>query len=104
VLAAALAAFAAWTALAQSNVPTVQSTVNEQKGANSAATASQNRVNKLDDETQNIMRSSRPTLREADSQLRYNDQLELQIKSQMEEMTSIQNQIQDIERTNREIY
>ena len=102
--AGALAVFAAWTALAQSNVQTVQGAVNEQKGANSAALQSQERVNKLDDETQGMLTEYRTTLRETDSLRRYNDQLELQIKSQQEEMVSIQNQIQDIERTNREIY
>jgi TolA-binding protein len=104
VMTGVLAAFAAWTALAQSGVQTVQGAVNEQKGANTAAVASQERVNKLDDETQDMLNEYRTTLRETDSLRRYNDQLELQIKSQQDEMVSIQNQIQDIERTNREIY
>jgi hypothetical protein len=46
----------------------------------------------------------RATLRETESLRRYNEQLELQIKSQEEEVVSIQQQIADIEHTNREIY
>ena len=101
--AGAIAALGAVAALAQ-NAQTVQSSVSEQKAANSAAAASQDRINKMDDETQSMLGDYRATLRETDSLRRYNEQLELQIKSQNEEMVSIQNQINEIERTNREIY
>ena len=104
VAAAATAVFGAWAALAQTNTQAVQSSVSEQKAANSAAAASQDRVNKLDDETQGMLTDYRTTLRETESLRRYNEQLEVQIKSQEEEVSSIQAQIQDIERTNREIY
>ena len=69
-----------------------------------AAAASQAKVNQLDDETQTMLAEYRATLRETESLRRYNEQLELQIKSQNEELVSIQQQIEDIERTNREIY
>ncbi|HUR40730.1 MAG TPA: DUF3450 domain-containing protein [Verrucomicrobiae bacterium] len=94
-----LAAGAAW-----SQAQTVQATVNEQVGANKAAAASQQRVTSMDDETQTMLGDYRATLRETESLRRYNEQLELQIKSQETEITSIQQQIEDIERTNREIY
>lgn len=104
VAAGAVAAvLAGGMAIAQST-GTVQSTVSEQLGANRAAAASQSRVNKLDDETQTMLNEYRATLRETESLRRYNEQLELQIKSQLEEVASIQQQIEDIERTNREIY
>jgi rubrerythrin len=100
----ALAVVMAWTAYAQGSPQTVTTTVNEQSTANKAAAASQTRVNQLDDETQTLLRDYRDTLRETESLRRYNEQLEVQIKSQEEEMVSMQQQIADIERTNREIY
>jgi hypothetical protein len=110
---ATCAVLAAWAAHAQQqpsqpaqggSPQTVTTTVNEQQSANKAAAASQSRVNQLDDETQNMLNEYRAVLRETDSLRRYNEQLELQIKSQLDEMTSIQQQIQEIEHTNREIY
>ncbi len=95
------------TALAYAQGGTAQavtSTVNEQQGANKAAATSQTRVNQLDDETQTMLNDYRATLRETESLRRYNEQLEVQIKSQEAEVASIQQQIQDIDRTNREIY
>jgi hypothetical protein len=102
--AAAVAVLSAGAAIAQANPQTVNTAVSEQLGANKAAAASQNRVNQLDDETQRLLNEYRATLRETESLRRYNDQLTLQIQSQQEEMVSIQQQIEDIERTNREIY
>ncbi|MGQ0586293.1 MAG: DUF3450 domain-containing protein [Gammaproteobacteria bacterium] len=105
IVGAAGALLAGWAAYAQQGTPqAVQSTVNEQSAANKAAVASQARVNQLDDETQTMLNEYRVTLRETESLRRYNEQLELQIKSQEAEVVSIQQQIEDIERTNREIY
>lgn len=105
-VAAVTAVLLGWAleAPAQNNTATVQTTVNEQMGANRAAAASQTRVNQLDDETQTMLNEYRATLRETESLRRYNEQLELQIQSQQDEVASIQQQILDIERTNREIY
>lgn len=103
-MGSALAMLAAWTAYAQGSPQTVTTTVNEQSAADKAAAASQARVNQLDDETQRIVIDYRETLRETESLRRYNEQLEIQIKSQEEELVSIQQQIGEIERTNREIY
>ena len=104
ILGAACALLAGGAAHAQSNAPTVTQTIGEQQSANKAAATSQVRVNQLDDETQTMLNDYRATLRETDSLRRYNEQLELQIKSQMDEMVSIQQDIEEIERTNREIY
>jgi hypothetical protein len=98
------AALAGSVAFAQNNPQTVTTTVNEQAGANKAAAASQARVNQLDDETQTMLLDYRDTLRETEGLRRYNEQLELQIKAQEQEVASIQEQIGEIERTNREIY
>ena len=100
---AVVALLVSWAVSAQ-GPQTVQTTVNEQLSTNKAAAASQAKVSQLDDETQSMLGEYRATLRETESLRRYNEQLELQIKSQEEEVVSIQHQIQDIERTNREIY
>jgi len=97
-------ALAGSAALAQSAPQTVTTTVKEQSAADKAAATSQARVDKLDDETQNMLIDYRDTLRETEALRRYNEQLELQIKAQEEEMVSIESQIGEIERTNREIY
>src|SRR5687767_6293967 len=101
----ACALLATWGAYAQGGNPqSVTTTVNEQQQTNKAAATSQSRINQLDDETQRMLDDYRATLRETDSLRRYNEQLELQIKSQLEEMAQIQRDIEEIERTNREIY
>src|ERR1051326_2668758 len=103
--ASALALAAVSAALVAGTPPqTVNAAIGEQVGAEKAAAASQARIDKLDDETQRMLGEYRETLTQTDSLRRYNEQLEKQIKSQMEEMTSIQKQIEEIERTNREIY
>lgn len=102
-IAALLAGWAA-TAQGQASTGLVQSNVNEQTSANRADAASQAKINQLDDDTQTMLGDYRATLRETESLRRYNEQLELQIKSQVEEVASIQQQIEEIERTNREIY
>lgn len=101
---ATLVGLVAWGLAAQASPQVVNATVNEQLGANKAAAASQARVNQLDDETQTLLDEYRIALRETESLRRYNEQLELQIKSQLDEVVSMQKQIEDIERTNREIY
>ena len=100
--AAFIAAVAAGSAVqAQTGVTP---SVNEQMGANKAAAASQTRINGMDDDTQRMLGDYRATLRETESLRRYNEQLELQIKSQEQEIGSINDQINEIEHTNREIY
>lgn len=104
VASGAVIALLGWAVTAQATPALVQSAVNEQSSANRAAASSQNKINQLDDETQTMLGDYRATLRETESLRRYNEQLELQINSQEEELVSIQQQIEDIERTNREIY
>jgi hypothetical protein len=101
---AIVALLAGWAAVVQATPALVQTTVNEQTSTNRAAASSQAKINQLDDDTQTMLGDYRATLRETESLRRYNEQLELQIKSQQEEVVSIQQQIEEIERTNREIY
>jgi vacuolar-type H+-ATPase subunit I/STV1 len=104
VVGAVSALLAGWAYAQQGTPQAVQSTVSEQNAANKAAASSQSRVNQLDDETQTMLNEYRVTLRETESLRRYNEQLEKQIKSQSDEIVSIQQQIEEIEHTNREIY
>jgi len=101
---ASVAALLLCSAIAAATPPqTVNAAIGEQVSTEKAAAASQARIDKLDDDTQRMLSEYRSVLTETDSLRRYNEQLEKQIKSQMEEMVSIQKQIEEIERTNREI-
>jgi hypothetical protein len=102
--AAACALLAAAAHAQGGNPQTVTTTVSEQQAANRAAAQSQNKINELADETQTMLYDYRNTLRETEAQRRYNELLAQRVSSQEEEMVSIQQQITDIERTNREIY
>lgn len=105
VLAGAAAALASWCGVSvQASPQTVNATVAEQVAAEKAGAASQSRINQLDDDTQRMLGDFRATVREAESLRRYNEQLELQLKSQREEVVSILKSIEEIEHTNREIY
>lgn len=95
---------AGWVAQTAANPQLVNAATAEQMAAEKAAAASQGKINNLDDEKQTMLGDYRATLRETESLRRYNEQLELQLKSQEEEMVSIGKQIGEIERTNREIY
>jgi hypothetical protein len=99
--AAAAALLAPQGALAQG---AARAAIQEQTKIEAAAEASQKRINQLDDDTQKMLQEFRLVSSEAASLKRYNQQLLAQISSQEEELTSIQNQIVEIERTNREIY
>jgi hypothetical protein len=83
---------------------TARAAIQEQVRIETAAEASQRRINQLDDDTQKMLAEYRLVSSETESLRRYNQQLSAQIKSQEEEMGSIQAQIVEIERTNREIY
>ena len=77
--------------------------VAEQTAANGEATASQERVNQLDDETQRLLVQYRTALGEADSIRQYSEQLRLQIQSQEEDIASIERQLAEVETTAREV-
>jgi hypothetical protein len=81
----------------------VQSVVGEQKGIDQAAAQSQQRINQLDDEAQRMVGQYRQVVAETESIKAYNQQLALQVKSQVEEMDSMTKQLAEIERTSREV-
>jgi hypothetical protein len=77
--------------------------LSEQASADQAAAASQERVAKIHDETQDMAAKYRQALTDMDSINRYNEHLAGQVKSQGDEIASIQRQLGEIETTGRDV-
>jgi hypothetical protein len=77
--------------------------VAEQAGADQEAASSQGRISEIDDETQKLLAQYRTAVGEKESIEAYSDQLELQIQSQVEDIASIQTQLEEVETTAREV-
>jgi Protein of unknown function (DUF3450) len=77
--------------------------VKEQMGADEAARASQERINKLDDDAQQLLSEYRRAIADAESYTVYARQLEAQVESQNEEMNAMQQQLVEVETTSREV-
>jgi hypothetical protein len=89
-------------ARAQANVA-IDDVVKAQEGIDDASRASQERINKLDDETSAMLSEYRRAVADAESFGTYAAQLELQVNSQNGEMASAERQLSEIETTSREI-
>ena len=81
----------------------VRAIVGEETKALNEASASQERIDRLDDDTQKLLAEYRQVTTETESLKTYNDQLAAQIPSQAQELASIEKQLQDIETTQREV-
>jgi hypothetical protein len=81
----------------------VRALVGEETKTLNEASASQERIDKLDDDTQKLLSEYRQVTAETESLKSYNDQLAGQIPSQAQELASIDKQLQDIETTQREV-
>lgn len=81
----------------------VDAAVTAQTQTDNAAAASQQTINEVVDRTQDAANKYAQALAELDSLTKYNEQLQKQVNSQVEEMGSIQKQLTDIETTNREV-
>lgn len=77
--------------------------VKEQIAADEAARASQERINRLDDETQKLLSEYRRAIADTESYSIYARQLEAQIESQNAEMGAMQQQLIEVETTSREV-
>jgi hypothetical protein len=77
--------------------------VEEQVGANKDASASQERIDKIDDETQAMLVKYLQAKAETESIRAYADQLAVQIQSQNQEIASIQKQLVDVETFSRDV-
>src|SRR5687768_8698687 len=81
----------------------VNTVIGEQVKTEEAARASQKRVEQLDEETTKMLADYRQMTAEAQSLKGYNEQLALQVKSQDEQMSTMAQQVGDIETTSREV-
>jgi hypothetical protein len=82
---------------------TREGVVAAQAEVDKAAAASQQRINEVQDRTQDALGKYLQAVAEADSLRKYNEQLGAQVKSQREEIASIERQLIDIETTVREV-
>jgi hypothetical protein len=71
--------------------------------ADSAAAASQKRINEIRDRLQDAASRYATATADAESLEKYNSQLEKQVKAQRDEVASIESQLLDIETTSREV-
>jgi hypothetical protein len=77
--------------------------VGEEAKAQNEAAAAQQRIDKLDDETQKMLAEYRQVVSEAESLRAYNEQLAAQVPAQTKEIESFQKQLAEIETTQREV-
>jgi len=81
----------------------LQEALTAQVAADRAAADAQEAINALRERTQDAAGRYAQALADAESLERYNDQLAEQVRSQEEEMASIERQLLEIETTNREV-
>ena len=77
--------------------------IDEQVATDAAAQQSQEQIDNLDDETRQLLNEYRAVLRQTQSLEAYNDQLDALVKSQQQELDSIDEQLANIETTQRDI-
>jgi septal ring factor EnvC (AmiA/AmiB activator) len=82
---------------------TLEGVLSAQAEVDKAAAASQQRINEVQDKTQDALGKYLQAVAEADSLRKYNEQLGTQVKSQREEIASIERQLVEIETTVREV-
>ena len=85
------------------DVDTLQDAINTQIKAEMSAKNSQQKIDGLSDQTDQILVEYRNVLRQTDSLQIYNDQLDKLVLSQQSELASITEQLVNIETTQREI-
>jgi len=86
-----------------SNSGSLEHAVDTQVKTDIAAQKSQQKVDGLSNETKDIVATYRETLRQTDSLRAYNDQLEKLVTSQKKELSSMDEQLLNIENTQRDI-
>jgi hypothetical protein len=81
----------------------VEAVLAEQTRADEAAVASQQRIDEMHDETQDMLTKYRQALTDVESMKTYNEHLAVQVKSQADELGSIRQQLVEIEITGRDV-
>jgi len=85
------------------HVETLQDAITSQVKTEQSAQKSQQKIDNLSDQTDQMLAEYRNVLRQTESLLIYNTQLEKLVSSQQAELTSIDDQLINIETTQREI-
>lgn len=85
------------------NAGALDQAIDTQVSTDLAAQASQKKIDKLSDETNEMLSEYRSVLRQKQSLQAYNDQLESLVSSQQDEMASISQQLENIETTQHDI-
>jgi septal ring factor EnvC (AmiA/AmiB activator) len=101
--ALALAWLVAPTARAEGEKKSIAPAVKEQVAADEAAAASQESIDKLSDETRDMLLQYRQYLKETKSLREYREQLTTQVQSQETEIEFLKQQLAEIETTAREV-
>jgi hypothetical protein len=97
-IALASAPMAAWA-----QAEKLERAIDAQIGVDREARASQERVDRLDDETQKLLNEYRRALTDAGSYTTYANQLEEQVQSQRDELAEMDRQLLEVETTSREV-
>jgi hypothetical protein len=84
--------------------PQLDGLLTAQAAADTAAKASQANVEKLDDQTQDLLQRYRRVIENTKSIKDYTEHLRAQVQSQREEIASIQEQLASIEATSRDVF
>jgi len=101
--ALALASIAAPGAGAEGEKKSIEPAVKEQVAADAASIASQDAIDKLSDETRDMLLQYRQYLKEAQSLRQYREQLASQVQSQTSEIEFLKQQLAEIDTTAREV-
>jgi Protein of unknown function (DUF3450) len=86
------------------NAQQLDAVLGAQAAANQAAEASQEKINKLSDETTDLATKYRRMLSDADSIKRYTEELGKQVNAQNQEVASLNEQLGAIETVSRDVY
>lgn len=81
----------------------LEGVVDERVSADEASRAAQDRIDRLDDETQKLLSEYRRAVADAESYRRYAEQLDVQIQSQQGEIDGMNRQLLEVEATQREV-
>ena len=81
----------------------LETAIKDTVAGNEEARQSQAKIDKLDDQTRDLVQEYRATLEQTDSLSIYNSQLEKLIKKQQEDLASIANQMRNVDETQRNI-
>lgn len=94
---------ASYSVVSLAQESTVKAAISEQSKAETAAADSQDRINKLDDESTQMLAEYRQLNSEAQSLKSYNDQMARTVASQRDELSSMQDQLAQIDTTSKEV-